>query len=103
MLAVSVITPSRIIASDHRLEPCLADPPLAHVLLLGLPPHRPGREVGGQEDVDALAAHAVGDVQPGQMADAPGARAGLLGQLGAGQLQRVAVGAVGEGALPNSQ
>src|SRR5438105_3872716 len=79
---------------DHLLEVRAAHPALAHVLLLGLAPHRPRGQAGGEEDVHPLAAVARSLVEVAEVLEALGAQPGLLGELDPGELGRVPVLAV---------
>src|SRR6266511_1840317 len=84
---------------DHLLERAAGYPLLAHVLLFLLSSRRAVLQCCRQEHVAPLAAHPVGDVEPRQMLQTPGAQAGLLLKFAAGKLCRVAVLALREVAL----
>src|SRR6266567_1686760 len=56
-------------------------------------------EIGGEEDVAPLAAHAVRAVQEAKLRELPGAQAGLLDELPAGQALRIGLPAAGHGPL----
>src|SRR5690606_7974082 len=87
-------------AVPHQLlELRPGEPPVPHVLLLGLPVRFPRRQVGRDEDVEALPARPVRAVQVAEVLQRPGAQAGLLGELDARQLLRLGLPPPGEGAL----
>jgi hypothetical protein len=85
-------------AAHHRLELRDREPLRAHVLLGGLAARGTGGQLGGQEDVPALAGHARGDVDVAEQLHPPGHQPGLLDELARRQLGRVLLGPVGRGA-----
>src|SRR6266851_2517838 len=84
---------------DHLLEPGPGHPGLAHVLLFALSLRRPWFQPGGQEEVAALAADAVGAVQEPELDQVAGAQPGFLRELEPGEFLRAARLPVREPAL----